>query len=325
MQDEFNALLRTSTSGIIVLLLYVDDILITGSDVAGIRSLINSLSRCFEMKVTEVLHYILGMEVSRSPDRLVLTQTKYTLDLLQRANMLTAKPISTPVSSGSKLSAFQGDYFADVSLYRSLVGALQYLTITRPDITYAVNQVCQFMYAPTTAHMVAGKRILRYLKGTLGFDLTFAARASPPTSHFFFADDLVLFAEASVGQMEVVMACLNEFCSLSGQSISLTKSKLFVSPNCSRQLARNISALCGIPLTSDLGKYFGVPLLHQRVTKATYYHILEKVQARLAGWKTDQLSLAGRTLLIQSVTSSIPLYTMQTTSRIYPFGSRQVS
>lgn len=108
-------------------------------------------------------------------------------------------------------------------------------------------------------------------------------------------------------------ACLNEFCSLSGQSISLTKSKLFVSPNCSRQLARNISALCGIPLTSDLGKYLGVPLLHQRVTKATYYHILEKVQARLAGWKTAQLSLAGRTLLIQSVTSSIPLYTMQTT------------
>lgn len=67
---------RTSTSGIIVLLLYVDDIIITGSDVAGIPSLINSLSRCFEMKVTKVLHYILGMEVSRSPDRLVLTQTK---------------------------------------------------------------------------------------------------------------------------------------------------------------------------------------------------------------------------------------------------------
>lgn len=59
------------------------------------------------MKVTKVLHYILGMEVSRSPDRLVLTQTKYTLDLLQRANMLTAKPISTPVSAGSKLSAFR--------------------------------------------------------------------------------------------------------------------------------------------------------------------------------------------------------------------------
>lgn len=56
--------------------------------------------------------------------------------------MLTAKPISTPVLSGSKLSAFQGDFFADVSLYRSLVGALQYCTITRPDITYAVNQVC---------------------------------------------------------------------------------------------------------------------------------------------------------------------------------------
>lgn len=74
--------------------------------------------------------------------------------------------------------------------------------------------------------------------------------------------------------------------------------------------AREISARCQIPLTADLGKYLGVPLIHKRVSKTTYYHILEKVQDRLAGWKAEQLSMAGRTLLVQSVTSAIPVYTI---------------
>lgn len=86
--------------------------------------------------------------------------------------------------------------------------------------------------------------------------------------------------------------------------------KLFVSPNFHKLTAREISARCQIPLTADLGKYLGVPLIHKRVSKTTYYHILEKVQDRLAGWKAEQLSMAGRTLLVQSVTSAIPVYTI---------------
>lgn len=109
------------------------------------------------------------------------------------------------------------------------------------------------------------------------------------------------------------MECLNDFCAISGQVISPAKEKLFLSPNFHKLTAREISARCQIPLTADLGKYLGVPLIHKRVSKTTYYHILEKVQDRLAGWKAEQLSMAGRTLLVQSVTSAIPVYTMQTT------------
>lgn len=138
-------------------------------------------------------------------------------------------------------------------------------------------------------------------------------RKSPPISHLFFADDLILFAEASKSQIDVIMECLNDFCAISGQVISPAKEKLFVSPNFHKLTAREISARCQIPLTADLGKYLGVPLIHKRVSKTTYYHILEKVQDRLAGWKAEQLSMAGRTLLVQSVTSAIPVYTMQTT------------
>lgn len=135
-------------------------------------------------------------------------------------------------------------------------------------------------------------------------------RKSPPISHLFFADDLILFAEASKSQIDVLMECLNDFCAISGRP---AKEKLFVSPNFHKLTAREISARCQIPLTADLGKYLGVPLIHKRVSKTTYYHILEKVQDRLAGWKAEQLSMAGRTLLVQSVTSAIPVYTMQTT------------
>ncbi|KAF8413392.1 hypothetical protein HHK36_001373 [Tetracentron sinense] len=81
-----------------------------------------------------------------------------------------------------------------------------------------------------------------------------AARSAPYISHLFFANDLILFAEASIRQMEIIMECFEDFCGASGQCISFTKSKLYVSPNCSRQIARDISNVSKIPLTMDLGQ-----------------------------------------------------------------------
>lgn len=130
-------------SGNIVLLFYVDDIIITGSDVADIHSLINSLSWCFEMKVTKVLHYIwvwrsLAWSLSSDSNQVYFRFTPAC------ANMLVAKPISTPVSFGSKLFTFQGAFLAYVSLYRSLVGALKYLLLQALIFTYfrKKNVIC---------------------------------------------------------------------------------------------------------------------------------------------------------------------------------------
>lgn len=93
------------------------------------------------------------------------------MDLLHRTRMVDANPISTPMVSGPILSAYQGESFADVHLYRSVVGALQYVTLTRPEISYSVNKACQFMHAPTLLHWQLVKRILRYLKGTFNHGL----------------------------------------------------------------------------------------------------------------------------------------------------------
>lgn len=93
--------------------------------------------------------------------------------MLNRVGMTNCKPVNTPMSTSEKLSAHEGIPLGpeDSTRYRSIVGALQYLTLTRPDLSFAVNKVCQFLHKPTTLHWAAVKRILRYLKYTLGLGL----------------------------------------------------------------------------------------------------------------------------------------------------------
>ncbi|XP_070668785.1 uncharacterized mitochondrial protein AtMg00810-like [Malus domestica] len=153
-------------SVVLYLLIYVDDILNTGNSTDHIARLIQQLRVLFFMKDLGPLHYFLGMEVHRTATGLHLTQAKYITDLLTRTNMLDCKPISAPAISGRRLSLSDGEPLSDITEFRSVVGALQYLLFTRPDIAFTVNQVYQFMHRPTTVHWVAVKRILHYLKAT---------------------------------------------------------------------------------------------------------------------------------------------------------------
>ncbi|GLT50394.1 hypothetical protein SLA2020_238810 [Shorea laevis] len=139
------------------------------------------------------------------------------------------------------------------------------------------------------------------------------SRGGVSISHLFYADDLMLFAQASGAQLDVILECLDQFAKSSGLILNLQKSKLFFSPNVQPAMANALSARCGIPLSSDLGVYLGIPITHGRHSHKNYRYLLERMQQRLAGWKRDHLSLAGRKVLIQSVTSSIPAYTMQST------------
>lgn len=128
----------------------------------------------------------------------------------------------------------------------------------------------------------------------------------PPLSHVFFADDLVIFAEVFINQLQKTLTCLRKFCDISGQKIFFDKSKLFLSPKIKSSQGRELERLCGMPRTTDLGKYLGVPILHTRVKGESYAGIVEKMRKRLAGWKAQHLSIAGRSILLQSVLSSIP-------------------
>jgi len=118
------------------------------------------------MKDLGSLHYFLGVEVHHNSYGLFLSQTKYALNLLRRADMVEAKPITTPYVVGQHLST-EGKLFSDPTLFWSLAGALQYLIITRPDLSFSVNSICQYMHAPTEDHFCALKHILCYVKGTV--------------------------------------------------------------------------------------------------------------------------------------------------------------
>jgi hypothetical protein len=130
------------------------------------------------------INYFLGIEVLHTSDGLFLSQRKYILDLLKKSNMLNAKTVTSLMSSSVTLSRFDGEAFEDPSLCRSIVGSLQYLSLTRPDVSFAVNKVCQFLQRPTINHWTAVKRILRYLKHTL-FHGLFLQRNSPNQLHAY--------------------------------------------------------------------------------------------------------------------------------------------
>ncbi|XP_022024221.1 uncharacterized mitochondrial protein AtMg00810-like [Helianthus annuus] len=152
------------------LLVYVDDLILTGNHSSTILSFISCLNKEFAIKDLGKLNYFLGLEVTYTQNGIFVNQSKYALDILTRANMLDAKPAPTPLSTNVTFVS-TGTMFSDATLYRSIVCALQYLTITRPDIAYAVNQVSQFLHALTTDHFQEINRILCYLKGTIAYGL----------------------------------------------------------------------------------------------------------------------------------------------------------
>nr|KYP70239.1 Putative ribonuclease H protein At1g65750 family [Cajanus cajan] len=138
------------------------------------------------------------------------------------------------------------------------------------------------------------------------------SRSGPELSHLAFADDLILFAEARLDQVEIIQACLNLFCTSSGQKISQEKTRIFFSKNVNWNVINEISSSFSFQQAENLGKYLGIPLHHSRVNRATYSGIIEKVTQRLNNWKAKSLSFAGRLTLTKSFLTALPSYTMQT-------------
>jgi hypothetical protein len=161
---------------------------ITGSDSDLLGQLKTHLSESFHMKDLGSLTYFLGLEVHRSSSGISLNQHKYARDLVVTAGLQEAPSVDTPMELHVKLRKEEGDLLADPSLYRKLVGSLVYLTITRPDISFAVQQVSQFLQTPRHLHLTAVRRIIRYVHGTPTHGLFFPASNSTHLAAYSDAD-----------------------------------------------------------------------------------------------------------------------------------------
>ena len=144
--------LRYTDKGTILLLLYVDDMIITGDDLSGIQELKDFLSQQFEIKDLRHLSYFLGLEITHSTNGLYITQAKYASELLSQAGLTDSKtvdiPVDTPVELNAHLTPSGGKPLSNPSLYKCLVGSLVYLTVTHPEISYVIHQVSQYLSTP---------------------------------------------------------------------------------------------------------------------------------------------------------------------------------
>ncbi|XP_074276920.1 uncharacterized protein LOC141600577 [Silene latifolia] len=156
-------------------LVYVDDFIVSGNDLNALVSFKEYLHKCFHMKDLGDLKYFLGLEVARHTDGIFLCQRKYTLDILQEVGLLGCKPVSTPIEQQNQLGCSGSKFLTNPEPYRRLVGRLVYFVVTRPDLSYSVHLLSQFMSAPREDHWNAALRVVRYLKGTPGQGILLSA------------------------------------------------------------------------------------------------------------------------------------------------------
>jgi hypothetical protein len=167
---------KKTDHGIVVIVIYVDDLSITGNSDANIFDLKKLLKQKFEMKDLGELHYFLRIEVIQSLKGIWLLQRQYALNKLSEYGMMGYKPISIPLEQNVKLSVDERNLVEDTTMYRRIVGSLIYMTITRPNLSYAIGVVSQFMQTPWKPHLDAVRRILRYIKHTLQCGIFYEAK-----------------------------------------------------------------------------------------------------------------------------------------------------
>jgi hypothetical protein len=196
--------------------MYVDDILLFGTSLSAFTFIKQHFDHAFGIKDLGVAKYFLGLEIAHSSKGISVSQRKYCLDLLQDASLLSCKPACTPLDPSSKLHQDSGNLLVDASSFRRLIGRLLYLTSTRPDIAYALQQLSQYMSAPSDLHHHAAIRVLRYLKQSPGLGLFF------PRDNFL---QIHGFSDADWARCLDTRRSVSGYCFFLGRSLVSWKSK----------------------------------------------------------------------------------------------------
>lgn len=165
-------------SDMLIICLYVDDLLVTGSSEGEIADFKHKMMSEFDMTDLSHLSYFLGMELKRTDAGILLHQSKYANVCLKKFHMMHCNSAMTPADTGLILLKEGSDEKVDATHYRQVVGSLRYLCNSRPDLVFSVGLISRFMESPRVSHMLAAKRILRYVKGTHDFGILFPSKPS---------------------------------------------------------------------------------------------------------------------------------------------------
>ncbi|GMJ05094.1 cysteine-rich RLK (RECEPTOR-like protein kinase) 8 [Hibiscus trionum] len=186
--SEHSLFIKGSGDDLIALLVYVDDVVLAGKHLDLLLNVQNFLKDHFKLKELGPLKYFLGFEISQNQDGITLCQRHYALQLLEDTGSLGKKPADLPIVANHKLNMNDGELLPDPQVYRRLIGRLLYLTHTRPDITYAVHLLSQFVSMPRTPHLHAAHHLLSYIKKAPGLGLFFSSKSSLQLSCFVDSD-----------------------------------------------------------------------------------------------------------------------------------------
>lgn len=165
---DYSLFLKKHNNHLTIVAIYVDDILVTGSDMNEVQAFKATLHDQFTIKDLGLMHYFLGIEATYVPDGIILSQKKFTKELLEEINMTYSKPALTPLPQHLHRTSDAGSLLPHPTIYRTLVGKLNYLTHTRPDLSFSVQALSQYMQEPRSSHMEALEHLLRSVKGTAG-------------------------------------------------------------------------------------------------------------------------------------------------------------
>ncbi|XP_071719288.1 uncharacterized protein [Rutidosis leptorrhynchoides] len=235
--NDYSLYTKTVDDIFLVILVYVDDIIITGNNENEIKKLKAYLSENFMIKDLGKLKYFLEIEVLDIENGVCMNQRKYCLELLQDFGMLGCKPISTPMEQNVVVDTECNDKnkkLEDISYYQKLVGKLIYLTMTRPDIAYAVHCLSQFMHSPLECHLKLAFHVLRYLKQSPGRGVSIVKSTS---------FDLIAFVDTDWAKSMSFRKSVNGYCVFMGDSlISWKKTCIPVPLLCDSKSAIQIAA-----------------------------------------------------------------------------------
>ncbi|KAL9231947.1 hypothetical protein vseg_007105 [Gypsophila vaccaria] len=213
---DYSLFSREQDGFLTMVLVYVDDLLLTGNDPSYIAVLKKVLDTTFTIKDLGYIRYFLGLEVIRSSEGILVNQRKYVRDLISDAGMNNCSPAPFPLPRGLKLTIDDGVLLSDPEVYRKIIGKLLYLNLTRPDISYAVQHLSQYMSSPREPHLQAAVHVIRYLKGTSDAALLYPAD-----------NELILqsFCDADWGACQFSCRSLTGQCTFLGNSLISWKTK----------------------------------------------------------------------------------------------------